>query len=164
HGRALNRQGTLRLVPGSAPLRHRAARRLRARLRGAPRLRHGACQRARCDSVSAHAGECAGLSVASGDVLALIVLRGGFDPPVRGATVRRKARLWARIHGGLLVRTFIGRSVLAAAAVLLVGGAQAQEFPSRPITLMVGLAPGGITDITARLYAEVVARNLGQRI
>lgn len=42
--------------------------------------------------------------------------------------------------------------------------AQADEFPSKPITIMVGLAPGGITDVTARLYAEVVARNTGQRI
>jgi tripartite-type tricarboxylate transporter receptor subunit TctC len=29
---------------------------------------------------------------------------------------------------------------------------------------MVGLAAGGITDVTARLYAEVVARNTGQRV
>ena len=29
---------------------------------------------------------------------------------------------------------------------------------------MVGLAAGGITDVTARLYAEVVAKNIGQRI
>jgi tripartite-type tricarboxylate transporter receptor subunit TctC len=42
--------------------------------------------------------------------------------------------------------------------------AQADAFPSKPITIMVGLAPGGITDVTARLYAEVVARNTGQRI
>src|SRR5215470_18904588 len=42
--------------------------------------------------------------------------------------------------------------------------AQANDFPSKPITVMVGLAPGGITDVTARLYAEVVARNTGQRI
>jgi tripartite-type tricarboxylate transporter receptor subunit TctC len=29
---------------------------------------------------------------------------------------------------------------------------------------MIGLAPGGITDITTRIYAEVVSRNTGQRI
>src|SRR5262249_7145650 len=38
------------------------------------------------------------------------------------------------------------------------------EFPSRPITLMVGLAAGGITDVTARLYAEAVSRITGQRV
>ncbi|MFL6799322.1 MAG: Bug family tripartite tricarboxylate transporter substrate binding protein [Xanthobacteraceae bacterium] len=42
--------------------------------------------------------------------------------------------------------------------------ASAEEFPSKPITIMVGLAAGGITDVTARLYAEVVSRNVGQRI
>src|SRR5262245_64104682 len=42
--------------------------------------------------------------------------------------------------------------------------AEADDLPSKPITIMVGLAPGGITDVTARLYAEVVARNTGQRI
>ena len=40
----------------------------------------------------------------------------------------------------------------------------ADELPNKPITIMVGLAPGGITDVTARLYAEIVGRNLGQRI
>jgi tripartite-type tricarboxylate transporter receptor subunit TctC len=39
-----------------------------------------------------------------------------------------------------------------------------QGFPNRPITVMVGLAPGGITDVTTRIYAEVVARNISQRI
>ena len=29
---------------------------------------------------------------------------------------------------------------------------------------MVGLAPGGITDVTARLYAEAVSAHIGQRI
>ena len=42
--------------------------------------------------------------------------------------------------------------------------AQAQNFPTRPITLLVGLAAGGITDVTARLYAEAVSRDVGQRI
>src|ERR1700736_5795784 len=44
------------------------------------------------------------------------------------------------------------------------GMVQAQEFPNRPITIMVGLAAGGITDVTARLYAESVASMIGQRI
>jgi tripartite-type tricarboxylate transporter receptor subunit TctC len=42
--------------------------------------------------------------------------------------------------------------------------AAADDFPTRPITVMVGLAPGGITDVTARLYSEMVARNTGQRV
>jgi tripartite-type tricarboxylate transporter receptor subunit TctC len=42
--------------------------------------------------------------------------------------------------------------------------AQAQGFPNRSITIMVGLAAGGITDVTARLYAEAVSASIGQRI
>lgn len=56
---------------------------------------------------------------------------------------------------------------LCLAAVLGLQGlaaARAQEFPSRPITIMVGLAAGGITDVTARLYAEAVSASIGQRI
>ena len=44
------------------------------------------------------------------------------------------------------------------------GPAPAQDYPNRPITLMVGLAAGGITDVTARLYAEAVSRITGQRV
>jgi tripartite-type tricarboxylate transporter receptor subunit TctC len=41
--------------------------------------------------------------------------------------------------------------------------ATAQDFPTKPITIMVGLAPGGFTDISARLYAEAVSKNIGHR-
>jgi tripartite-type tricarboxylate transporter receptor subunit TctC len=44
------------------------------------------------------------------------------------------------------------------------GAAPAQDFPTRPITIMVGLAPGGITDVTARFYAEAVSASIGQRV
>jgi tripartite-type tricarboxylate transporter receptor subunit TctC len=56
--------------------------------------------------------------------------------------------------------------VVAVAALVsaLVAPARAEDFPSKPLTIMVGLAPGGITDVTARLYAEIVSRNLGQHI
>jgi tripartite-type tricarboxylate transporter receptor subunit TctC len=58
------------------------------------------------------------------------------------------------------------RCVVAAGALacVLLAPARAEDFPSKPLTIMVGLAPGGITDVTARLYAEIVSRNLGQRI
>jgi tripartite-type tricarboxylate transporter receptor subunit TctC len=63
-----------------------------------------------------------------------------------------------------MTRSFT-RSALAALGLSLVATcAQAQDFPSRPITLMVGLAPGGITDITARLYADAVSKATGQRV
>ena len=42
--------------------------------------------------------------------------------------------------------------------------AQAESFPARPITLLVGLAPGGVSDVMARVYAEAAGKILGQPI
>ena len=42
---------------------------------------------------------------------------------------------------------------LACAVSLAAGSAQAQEFPSRPIKILVGYGPGGGTDTLARFYA-----------
>ena len=39
--------------------------------------------------------------------------------------------------------------------------ANAQDFPSRPITIIVGVAPGGVTDVTTRQYADAVTRAAG---
>jgi tripartite-type tricarboxylate transporter receptor subunit TctC len=41
---------------------------------------------------------------------------------------------------------------------------RAEEYPERPVTMIVSFAPGGITDVMARAYADVVSRNIGQRI
>lgn len=63
------------------------------------------------------------------------------------------------------------RGVLAAfaastAAVLLAGApaAHAQDFPSRPIRLIVPYAAGGGTDVLARQVAKAAAEHLGQSI
>jgi tripartite-type tricarboxylate transporter receptor subunit TctC len=61
-------------------------------------------------------------------------------------------------------RSVISGSLIAMGLVLLAAPAPAQNFPNRPITLMVGLAAGGITDVTARLYGEAVSRLTGQRV
>lgn len=57
------------------------------------------------------------------------------------------------------------RAALAAAASGLLPTSHASDgFPNRPITLWVPWAPGGATDLTLRLLAELAGQRLGQRI
>src|SRR5258706_4644638 len=51
---------------------------------------------------------------------------------------------------------------LLLAAMLMAGAAQAQDFPSRPITLVVPFPPGGVTDPVARLVGVKITESTGQ--
>jgi tripartite-type tricarboxylate transporter receptor subunit TctC len=54
---------------------------------------------------------------------------------------------------------------LAAAATLaFAGSAQAQGYPTKPITMIVPFAAGGPTDIIARIVADNMSKTLGQQI
>jgi len=55
-------------------------------------------------------------------------------------------------------------AVGAATLPLLPRIARAQDFPSRPITLVVPLPPGGAYDVVARLLAEHMRTTLGQPV
>lgn len=59
-----------------------------------------------------------------------------------------------------------GRCLAAAAAavLLLATVAQAQDFPKRPITMIVPFAAGGTSDVIARAVADQMAAALGQSV
>jgi len=58
------------------------------------------------------------------------------------------------------------RVSVAAIAILgaSIGSASAQDWPTRPIRLVVGASAGGGTDISARLIAQPLAEILGQAV
>ena len=58
-------------------------------------------------------------------------------------------------------RTFVASSL---AGLALPAAAQTQPWPSKPIKLVVPYAPGGTTDVVARMVAEYLGKQLGQNI
>jgi tripartite-type tricarboxylate transporter receptor subunit TctC len=56
------------------------------------------------------------------------------------------------------------RSIAAAAFALCAIAANAADYPTRPITLVVPYAAGGGNDVIARIVAEKMSANLGQSI
>ena len=61
----------------------------------------------------------------------------------------------------------VRRSVAVALLVAAASGpsfAQAQNYPNRPIRLIVGYPPGGAVDIIARLYGQGLSVRLGQPV
>jgi tripartite-type tricarboxylate transporter receptor subunit TctC len=57
------------------------------------------------------------------------------------------------------------RLLLAVAALVACAPALAQsDFPTRPITMLVGFAPGGAADTLARIVAKKLSDNMGQPV
>ncbi len=62
-----------------------------------------------------------------------------------------------------------GRMIAAAAigALLVVGSPNAswaQGYPNKPITILVGFAPGGLIDVISRLVGQRLQEKLGQPV
>ncbi len=60
-----------------------------------------------------------------------------------------------------IIRAFASLAMLAAVAS---SAADAQQWPSRPIQIIVPFAPGGSTDVAARLVGQHLSRALGQQV
>jgi tripartite-type tricarboxylate transporter receptor subunit TctC len=54
--------------------------------------------------------------------------------------------------------------ILLAAGAMAASVAHAQTYPAKPIKLMVGFAPGGNTDVVARIVAQKLGERLGQQV
>jgi tripartite-type tricarboxylate transporter receptor subunit TctC len=64
------------------------------------------------------------------------------------------------------VRKIRGLLIAAVAALPLIAGvtAQADDFPSRPVRIVIAFPPGGPTDLVGRIVADKMTQQLGQRV
>src|SRR5690242_10392389 len=79
----------------------------------------------------------------------------------RASPARSHFRDHARVAGMI---TPTRRSLLASFAALAASPSFAQAYPQRPITLLVPWAPGGSTDILARIVALQLHPSMGQPV
>lgn len=56
------------------------------------------------------------------------------------------------------------RAAVAFLAALACAGAPAQKYPSRPVRMVIGLPPGGSTDVMGRIVAARLSERLGQQV
>jgi tripartite-type tricarboxylate transporter receptor subunit TctC len=68
------------------------------------------------------------------------------------------------MHKGRLAVVALARAAILALMVMAgLGGARAQDYPARTVTIIVPFAAGGPADITARIVADIFSRHLGQK-
>jgi tripartite-type tricarboxylate transporter receptor subunit TctC len=64
-----------------------------------------------------------------------------------------------------MARNIVKTALLATlAALLLPVPAAAQQYPTKPIRMIVGFAAGGATDLSARFLAQKVSESIGQQV
>ncbi len=68
------------------------------------------------------------------------------------------------MHENSLAKLCLHVVLLAFVALVGTGAAHAEDYPTRPVRLIVAFAPGGATDFTARLIADKMQGLLGQPI
>ena len=61
-------------------------------------------------------------------------------------------------------RKMIACAAAVAALACAMPGARAADYPTRPVTLVLGFAPGGPSDVMARLFGKKLEQALGQPV
>jgi tripartite-type tricarboxylate transporter receptor subunit TctC len=64
----------------------------------------------------------------------------------------------------VISRAVLGLATAAAVACAISSSAQALDYPTKPVRLIVGVAPGGANDTVARMVAQTLSERLGQPV
>ena len=62
------------------------------------------------------------------------------------------------------MKNWLRVTALLAAVLSVVGPVSGQQYPVRPVRMLVGFPPGGGTDIVGRIVAQKLSENLGQQV
>ena len=77
---------------------------------------------------------------------------------------RRGLDTWFGRPAALRVMATFAVATLAALATLFSPTAQAQDYPTKPIRIVVPLPPGGSNDVLARLLGQKMSESFGQPV
>ena len=80
---------------------------------------------------------------------------------LNGGNAKGEAMTFSTSRAGLVA---VALAATVFALTMLASAAHAQDYPAKPITLIVPFPAGGSTDITMRAIAEVAGKHLGQPV
>lgn len=69
-----------------------------------------------------------------------------------------------KLNKNLLIRRTLTVAAISVLGVVASANSFAQSWPAKPIRIVIGFAPGGTTDVMARLVAQGLTESLGQSV